>query len=83
MPRYRNVGSMPLNYGDRGPFVVPGEEFDTADYPLFPMDQLASHLRSGFVYEVTAAIVDELHEHADRALIDALDRSPRKRKATT
>jgi hypothetical protein len=83
MPRYRNDGSMPLNYGDQGPCVNPGETFDTADYPAIPQAQVESHLQSRFISEVTASplvIVDELHEHVDRALIDALTTTAKKTK---
>lgn len=50
--RYRNDGSMPLNYGDRGPWVEPGGEFDTADYPNIDHAQLESHRLSRFISEV-------------------------------
>jgi hypothetical protein len=46
MARYRNDGTMPLNYSDSGgPFVQPGEEFEHD----IPPAQLESHLRSGFL----------------------------------
>ena len=80
MPRYRNDGSMPLNYSDSGgPEVAPGAEFEH----VIPPAQLASHLRSGFIsvvvpdaaastLESRRLVVDELHEHADRKLMEHL-----------
>lgn len=50
MPRYRNDGSMPLNYSDSGgPWVEPGEEFEHD----IPPAQRESHLRSGFISAVS------------------------------
>lgn len=80
MPRYRNDGSMPLNYGDRGPFVEPGQEFSTEDYPDLDLAMVASHVRSGFIRDVGAAIFDEIHEHKDRVLIDAQEIASGKRR---
>lgn len=52
MPRYRNDGTLPLNYSDSGgPWVEPGEEFTHE----IPPAQLESHLRAGFISEVTPA----------------------------
>lgn len=69
MPTFRNDGSMPLNYASEGgPWVEPGEMFSHA----FPSALLDSHLQSGQVSEVRPIIVDEIHEHADRALVDQL-----------
>lgn len=77
--RYRNDGSMPLNYGDKGPWVEPGGEFDTADYPEISAAQLESHLASGFISEVVS-VVDELHVHATRGVVDALTTAPGRRE---
>lgn len=54
MPRYRNDGTMPLNYSDSGgPWVEPGREFKHE----IPPAQLESHLRSGFISVVAGAEV--------------------------
>jgi hypothetical protein len=80
MPRYRNDGSMPLNYSDSGgPEVAPGAEFEHT----IPPAQLASHLGSGFISVVVSdvapatiesrrLVVDEVHVHVDRTVVDAL-----------
>lgn len=49
MPRYRNTGSMPLDYsGSGGPKVEPGEEFEH-DIPPAMRD---AHLEAGNITEV-------------------------------
>ena len=56
MPRYRNDGSMPLNYADSGgPWVEPGEEFEHD----IPPAQLASHLQSQFISVVSETLAPE------------------------
>jgi hypothetical protein len=81
MPRYRStLTERELNYSDSGgPVVAPGAEFEHA----IPPAQLASHLRSGFIVPVNsaaaAAIVDEVHEHQDRAVVDTLKAAGAKR----
>jgi hypothetical protein len=81
MPRYRStLTERELNYSDSGgPVVAPGAEFEH----VIPPAQLASHLRSGFIVPVNtaaaAAIVDEVHEHQDRALLDTLKAAGSKR----
>lgn len=78
MPRYRNDGSMPLNYGDAGPWVEPGGEFDTADYPNISAAQIESHVRSAFISEVLDA---DVHEHQTRDVVDALSSAPGRRES--
>jgi hypothetical protein len=74
--RYRNDGTMPLNYGDSGgPFVLPGEEFEHD----IPPAQLESHLRSKFISLVPVVIVDEPHEHKTREVFDVLSSAPGRR----
>lgn len=82
MPRYRNECSNALNYSDSGgPWVEPGAEFEHE----IPPAQLESHLRSGFISLVVSAVpvtpaaymtvIDELHEHVDAKLVDAIRRA--------
>ena len=57
MPRYRNDGSMPLNFGDSGgPWVEPGETF-THD---IPENQRVSMLGAQII-----SVVDDIAEPAD------------------
>lgn len=67
--RYRNDGTMPLNYGDHGPWVEPGETFDTADYPKISGAQIESHLASRFISAVDRS---DVHVHTTRDALDAL-----------
>lgn len=78
MARYRNNGSMPLNYGDRGPWVEPDGEFNTEDYPEFPVDQLRSHLQSGFVCVV---VTDETQAAPTPEALGTLAKRSRRRVA--
>jgi hypothetical protein len=77
MARYRNDGSMPLNYSDSGgPWVEPGEEFEHD----IPPAQLESHLRSGFISEVIpGAVIDDVHLHDSRDVFDRLKKAPGRR----
>lgn len=83
MARYRNIGSLPLNYGEGCPYVKPGEEFNAALYPRMPHDQVAQHLQLGLIEEIPApgSVVDELHVHSTRDVVDALDAAAGARKS--
>jgi hypothetical protein len=71
MPKYRNDGSMALNYSDSGgPEVAPGAEFEHD----IPPAQLESHLRSGFISVV--AEDSDVHEHSSTELLDRLRAAP-------
>jgi hypothetical protein len=77
MPRYRNDGSMPLNYSDSGgPWVAPGETFEHT----IPPAQLASHLAAGFLTEIHSAVIGEGHVHATREVFDKLASVPGQRR---
>lgn len=52
MPRYRNVGSLPLNYGDGCPRVEPMDTFVTEDYPRMPLGLVEQHITLGLIEEV-------------------------------
>lgn len=74
--RYRNDGSMPLNYSDSGgPWVEPGDEFEHD----IPPAQLESHLRSGFISPVLRTVIDDAQVHKTREVFDALSSAPGRR----
>ncbi len=62
MPRYRNIGSLPLNYGEGCPRVEPGEEFNSDDYPRMQPGMLEQHLRLELIAEVEPAAAAALPE---------------------